>query len=31
VKTRPNDAQKIALIRDLVAKHVNVKKIVDSI
>lgn len=31
VKTRPNDAQKIALIRDLVAKHVNVKKIIDAL
>lgn len=31
VKTRPNDAQKIALIRDLVAKHVNVKKIIESL
>ena len=31
VKTRPNDAEKIALIRDLVAKHVNVKKIIQSL
>jgi BioD-like phosphotransacetylase family protein len=31
VKTRPADAQKISLIRDLVAEHVNVKKIVDSL
>ncbi len=31
VKTRPADAQKISLIRDLVAQHVNVKKIVDSL
>ena len=31
VKTRPNDAEKIALIRDLVAKHVNVKKIIASL
>jgi len=26
VKTRPTDAKKIALIRDIVAQHVNVKK-----
>jgi len=31
VKTRPADAQKISLIRDLVAEHINVKKIVDSL
>ena len=31
VKTRPADAEKISLIRDIVAKHVNVKKIVDSL
>ena len=31
VKTRPNDATKIALIRDLVARHVNVKKIIQSL
>jgi BioD-like phosphotransacetylase family protein len=31
VKTRPTDAGKISLIRDLVARHVNVKKIVDSL
>ena len=31
VKTRPTDARKIALIRDLVARHVNVKKIIDSL
>ena len=31
VKTRPNDAEKIALIRDLIAKHVNVKKIIASL
>ena len=31
VKTRPTDAQKIALIRDIVARHVNVKKIVESL
>ena len=31
VKTRPTDAKKIALIRDIVARHVNVKKIVEAI
>jgi BioD-like phosphotransacetylase family protein len=31
VKTRPTDAGKIALIRDIVARHINVKKIVDSL
>jgi BioD-like phosphotransacetylase family protein len=31
VKTRPADAKKISLIRDLVAEHVNVKKIIDSL
>lgn len=31
VKTRPTDAQKISLIRDLVAKNVNVKKILESL
>ena len=31
VKTRPADAEKISLIRDLVAKHINVKKIIDSL
>ena len=31
VKTRPADAEKISLIRNIVAKHVNVKKIVDSL
>ena len=31
VKTRPTDARKIALIRDIVAKHINVKKIIDSL
>ncbi len=31
VKTRPNDAAKISLIRDLVARHVNVKKIIQSL
>jgi len=31
VKTRPDDAEKISLIRDLIAKHVDVKKILKSI
>ncbi len=31
VKTRPGDAVKISLIRDIVAKSVNVKKIVQSL
>jgi hypothetical protein len=31
VKTRPTDARKIALIRDLVARHINVKKIVEAL
>jgi len=31
VKTRPTDAGKISLIRNLVAQHVNVKKIIDSL
>ena len=31
VKTRPTDADKISLIRDIVAKNVNVKKIIDSL
>ena len=31
VKTRPTDARKIALIRDIVARHINVKKIVESL
>jgi hypothetical protein len=31
VKTRPADARKISLIRDLVARHVNVQKIIDSL
>src|ERR1700733_2630356 len=29
VKTRPTDAEKISLIRDIVAKNVNVKKIIE--
>ena len=31
VKTRPADAQKISLIRDIVARHINVKKIIESL
>jgi len=31
VKTRPADAEKISLIRNLVAKHINLKKIIDSL
>ena len=31
VKTQPDDAEKISLIRDIVARHVNVKKIIDSL
>ncbi len=31
VKTRPNDAEKISLIRDIIAKNVNVKKILESL
>jgi BioD-like phosphotransacetylase family protein len=31
VKTSPDDAEKISLIRDIVAKHINVKKILDSL
>ena len=31
VKTRPADAEKISLIRDIVAKHINVKKIIESL
>ena len=31
VKTRPSDAEKISLIRDIVAKNVNVKKIIESL
>jgi BioD-like phosphotransacetylase family protein len=31
VKTRPADAEKISLIRNLIAKHINVKKIIDSL
>jgi BioD-like phosphotransacetylase family protein len=31
VKTRPTDAEKIALIRDIIAKNVNVPRIVEAI
>jgi BioD-like phosphotransacetylase family protein len=31
VKTRPNDLGKISLIRDMVARYVNVKKIIQSL
>jgi hypothetical protein len=31
VKTRPTDARKIALIRDIVAQHVNVKRIIEAL
>ncbi len=31
VKTRPNDVEKISLIRDLIAKNVDVQKILDSL
>ncbi len=31
VKTRPNDAEKISLIRNLVAANVNVKKIINAL
>ena len=31
VKTRPSDAEKIALIRHIVARHINVKKIVEAL
>lgn len=31
VKTRPADTEKIDLIRDLIGRHVNVKKIIESI
>ena len=31
VKTRPTDAEKISLIRNLVAKNVNVKKIIGAL
>src|SRR5205814_7906507 len=31
VKTRPDDTHKIALIRDLIAQHVDVKRILDEV
>jgi hypothetical protein len=31
VKTRPSDSEKITLIRNLIARNVNVKKIIDSL
>jgi uncharacterized protein len=31
VKTRPTDSEKISLIRNIVAKNVNVKKIISSL
>jgi BioD-like phosphotransacetylase family protein len=31
VKTRPGDAQKITLIRDMIAKNVDVQKILNSL
>src|SRR5437762_10397797 len=31
VKTRPDDTRKIALIRDLIAEHVDVKKILEAL
>jgi BioD-like phosphotransacetylase family protein len=31
VKTRPNDAEKISIIRDLIAKNVNLEKILESL
>jgi len=31
VKTRPDDAEKISLIRDIVARNVNVKTIVEAL
>ena len=31
VKTRPNDVEKISLIRDLIARSVNVKKILEAL
>lgn len=31
VKTRPSDVEKISLIRDIIAKNVNVKKIIESL
>jgi hypothetical protein len=31
VKTRPTDAEKISVIRDIIARNVNVKKILESL
>jgi BioD-like phosphotransacetylase family protein len=31
VKTRPEDQEKIALIRDLIAKHIRVERILESL
>jgi hypothetical protein len=31
VKTRPNDKEKISLIRDLIAQHVDVARIIDTL
>ncbi len=31
VKTRPADSEKISLIREIIAKHINVKKIIESL
>jgi len=31
VKTRPNDAEKISLIRDLIARSVNVENILEKL
>jgi BioD-like phosphotransacetylase family protein len=31
VKTRPNDAEKISVIRNLIAQNVNVKKIINAL
>jgi BioD-like phosphotransacetylase family protein len=31
VKTRPNDTEKITLIRDLIARHVNVRRILEQL
>ena len=31
VKTRPRDAEKISIIRDLIAKNVNLPKILESL
>ena len=31
VKIRPDDAEKISLIRDIIARNVNVKRIVETL